>query len=282
MARARTVCGVAYVTALAVALGVGAQLDGVHPLVVVALADIAATLVVFGFSVAFGNSSLYDPYWSVAPIIIAGWWVLASGFDPRALIAALLILWWGLRLTLNFLRGWPDLTHEDWRYQNLRGQSGAFWPLLNLFGIHLLPTAWVYLGCLALYPIATSNAPFGWLDGIAVAVTALAIALEAGADRQLHAFRHAHPEGGILASGLWAWCRHPNYLGEMGFWWGLWLLGLAADAGAWWTIVGPISITLLFVGISIPMIDRRHVARRPGYAAHMRAVPSLIPRPPRV
>ena len=85
-----------------------------------------------------------------------------------------------------------------------------------------------------------------------------------------------------MMSGLWAWCRHPNYLGEMGFWWGLWLLGIAADAGVWWTVVGPISITLLFVGISIPMIDRRHVARRPGYAEHMRAVPSLLPRPPRL
>ena len=279
--RARVVCAAGYGLALMVALIVGAALDDVHPLLRLAGADVAATLVIFGFSVAFGNSSLYDPYWSVAPIVIALWWLVQSGLDPRAFAAALLVLWWGLRLTLNFLRGWPDLGHEDWRYQNLRAQSGKLWPLLNLFGIHLLPTAWVYLGCLALYPIAVSDAPLGLLDALAIGVTALAIALEASADRQLRAFRDAHPEGGIMMSGLWAWCRHPNYLGEMGFWWGLWLLGIAADAGVWWTVVGPISITLLFVGISIPMIDRRHVARRPGYAEHMRAVPSLLPRPPR-
>src|SRR4051812_21507473 len=42
-----------------------------HPLWTVAVADVAATVVVFAFSVAFDNTSVYDPYWSVAPLAIA-------------------------------------------------------------------------------------------------------------------------------------------------------------------------------------------------------------------
>jgi steroid 5-alpha reductase family enzyme len=29
--------------------------------------------------------------------------------------------------------------------------------------------------------------------------------------------------------GLWRWCRHPNYLGEVLFWVSLWLFAIAAD-----------------------------------------------------
>lgn len=42
-----------------------------HPLVEVLIADVVATTVIFGFSVAFRNSSWYDAYWSVAPPLIA-------------------------------------------------------------------------------------------------------------------------------------------------------------------------------------------------------------------
>jgi steroid 5-alpha reductase family enzyme len=62
------------------------------------------------------------------------------------------------------------------------------------------------------------------------------------------------------------------------FWWGLCLFGIAADGGAWWTLFGPLSVTALIAGISVRMIDQRSVARRPGYAEHMKNVPAFIPR----
>ena len=58
----------------------------------------------------------------------------------------------------------------------------------------------------------------------------------------------------------------------------LWLFALAADPSWWWTVVGPLAMVVLFVTVSIPMMDERSLARRPGYAEHMRAVPALIPR----
>ena len=39
--------------------------------------------------------------------------------------------------------------------------------------------------------------------------------------------------------------------------------------------VGALSITAMFVFVSIPMLDRRSVARRPGYAVHMKRVSML-------
>ena len=78
----------------------------------------------------------------------------------------------------------------------------------------------------------------------AVTLTFGAIWLEARADKELRRFRLSNPPAGeFLHSGLWAWSRHPNYLGEMGFWWGLWLFALAANPGWWWSVVGPLTIT---------------------------------------
>ncbi len=79
--------------------------------------------------------------------------------------------------------------------------------------------------------------------------------------------------------GVWAYCRHPNYLGEILFWWGVFLFGLAADGDSWWRGVGALWMTVMFVTISIPMIDKRSLARRPRYAEHMKRVPALIPNP---
>jgi steroid 5-alpha reductase family enzyme len=247
-----------------------------------ALGDGAATVVVFAFSVGLDNSSVYDPYWSVAPMVIAP---ALMTLDParqtpfaREAVVLALVLIWGARLTYNWARGWRGLGHEDWRYAEYRRVGGSYW-IVSFFGFHLMPTIWVYLGCLSLLPVFSSSRPLSVLDGLALLVTAGAIATEAIADEQLRAFRLATPSPGrVLDTGLWAICRHPNYLGELSFWWGLYLFALAADPSTWWAIVGPVSITLLFVFVSTPLLDRRSVVRRPGYERQMARLPALFPR----
>ena len=71
--------------------------------------------------------------------------------------------------------------------------------------------------------------------------------------------------------------RDRIYFGELTFWWGLYLFGLAADPGYVWTIVGPMMMTGMFVGVSIPWMDRRSCERRPEYAEHMKRVSGLVP-----
>ena len=250
----------------------------------VAAADIAATVAVFAFSVVLDNSSVYDAYWSVAPMAIAP---ALAFFAPgvraplgrRALVVAL-VLAWGARLTYNWARGWAGLHHEDWRYVDLRAKTGRAYWAVSLLGLHGFPTVLVYLGCLALLPaLVTGTQPLGALDLAAAAVTGGAIALEALADAQLSAFRVTAKPGDIMAAGLWAYSRHPNYLGEMLFWWGLFLFALAGDGGTWRFGAGAVAITALFTFISVPMLDRRSMARRPEYAAHMRRVSAIVPWP---
>jgi len=280
--RAFRLVGLAYLLAAGAAFGAGFAVRGWHPIWVALVADVAATGVVFGFSVSFDNSSFYDPYWSVAPAAIVAFWALwpvpLTGNPVRLGLVAVLVCLWGARLTWNWARGWSGLSHEDWRYRDIRTKTGrAYWPA-SLAGIHLFPTAVVFGGLVGLYPALTSARAFSLLDVAAAAVTLGAIIIEATADKQLLRFRRSNPpREQVMEQGLWRYARHPNYFGEISFWWGLFLFCLAA-APAWWpAVAGPVAMTAMFTFISLPMIDHRMLARRPAYAERMRRVSAIVP-----
>lgn len=246
------------------------------------LADVVGTLVIYLFSLAFRNASFYDPYWSVIPIALAIYLYAMADPGPnelRAIFVSSLVALWGLRLTYNWARGWSGLEHEDWRYVNLRKKTGPWFFLVNLSGIQLMPTVLVFLGCLPLFPaLHDSIVPFNGLDIVATLVTLGAIWMETTADEQLRAFRKSDPAPeSILETGLWKYSRHPNYFGEISFWAGLYLFGLAAAPHEWSRGAGLLAMVLLFVFISVPMIDKRMLAKRPLYAQRMHQVSALIP-----
>jgi steroid 5-alpha reductase family enzyme len=273
-------------TYVAVAFATAAALPGGwSPISTALVADVVATGVVFAASALLVNASLYDPYWSVAPPVIAAAWLAsgeADGDGTRAAVVLVLVTLWGVRLTANWATGWRGLRQEDWRYRDLRESPNGglpFWAV-SLLGIQLMPTLLVFLGMLPVWPaVAHGGHGFGVLDVVAVVVTVAAIATEATADLQLRAFaRDPRNRAAIADTGLWAWSRHPNYLGQIGFWWGLWLFALAADPSWWWTVIGPLAMVGLFTFVSIPLMDARSLRRRPGYAEHMATVGALIPR----
>lgn len=274
--------GFAYVIAHVVAQAVIQATAGWHPMASVALADVAATIAVFVFSRAFDNSSFYDAYWSVAPASIAIWLALgpgsANGLTLRQGVVLFLVLLYAVRLTFNWARGWGGLKHEDWRYVDLRKKTGKLYWVVSLLGLHLMPTVMVFLALIPLHgALVTNPVGFGALDVAAAVVTLGAIVIEGLADEQLRAFRMKKREDGeICTVGLWGWSRHPNYFGEISFWAGLWLFGVAAGA-PWWAAIGVVAMIGLFAGASIPMAEKRSLTRRPHYAEHQRRVSMLIP-----
>src|SRR5659263_268439 len=88
-----------------------------HTMINLFIADVIATVVIFMFSMIFSNSSVYDPYWSVVPPMIAIYLMIIFPVanQPRQLLVVTLVLFWSIRLTFNWLRGWQGLRHQDWR-----------------------------------------------------------------------------------------------------------------------------------------------------------------------
>lgn len=247
------------------------------------IADVVATVVIFAFSRYYKNSSFYDAYWSVIPPLIVVYWALyhtAESIEPARQALVIILVWlWGIRLTANWASHWEGLVHEDWRYEPIKKQAGRWELFADFGGIHLFPTLIVFSSCLPLYAAVTiGERPLNALDLIAFVVTAGAIIIELAADLQLHAFIKDKKPGEIMQSGLWQFSRHPNYFGEMSFWFGLMLFGLAAHPSGWWWIMpGAIAMAAMFFFVSIPLMDKRSVERRPEYADHMKQVSAIVP-----
>lgn len=248
------------------------------------IADVTATVVIFIFSLIFSNSSVYDPYWSVAPPVIAVYLVIVSpGANTcRQIVISALVLFWSIRLTLNWLRGWQGLRHQDWRYTSIAEKSGKWYWTVSFLGIHFMPTLFVFLGCLPLWYSLSSARSFNIFDGLAALFTVSAILYEWIADEQLYRFRKSDQRGTFIRSGLWRYSRHPNYLGEISFWGGIFLFVLSSSGfksfWGYWTVIGLISMIVLFTLISIPLMEKRNKERKPGYQGYAGEVPALLPR----
>jgi steroid 5-alpha reductase family enzyme len=250
------------------------------------IADLLATVVVFIASRRYGNSSFYDPYWSVLPPLLAlAWWVELGvpATDVRAWLVMLVILLWAVRLTGNWIYTWPGIHHEDWRYPMLKEKAGRSEFVVDLMGIHVFPTFVVFAGMLPAYLVLSyRDRPIGWLDIAALAAGVGAVVLEFVADLQMHRFAATKEPGQVMDQGLWAWSRHPNYVGEVSLWLALGLFGLAAAPGAWgWALIGTVLMLAMFLGASIPMMEKRSLERRPAYQDVVDRVSVFVPRPPR-
>lgn len=280
MQRSRVVYSVAYLLAIALAGGVAWLARGsLDPVAATFAGGAAATILLYVTGLLFRNSGFYDVYWSLFPPIAAAAWCTAfdAWSSPRAIAAFGIATLWGGRLTYNWWTHWEGLAHEDWRYVDMRKKTGKAYWAASFGALHLFPFTWVTLGSWPLAVAIQSRAPLGALDALAIAVNVVGVALETVADLQLHAFRRTNTDRErFLDTGLWAYSRHPNYCGEVMAWWSFAILGLSADPKPWY-VIGALGVTGMVVGASIPMAEKRALAKRPAFADYQRRVSRLIP-----
>ena len=242
------------------------------------LADIAATVVTFIFSLIFRNASVYDPYWSVQPlVIVVGYAVVRKNLTVTQILPLIAVLLWGIRLTANWAYTFYGLGFQDWRYTMLREKTGKLYPVVNFVGIHLVPTLVVY-GCVLPIAFTFEEAPaFNAGAAVFFALSVSATVLQGAADIQMHRYRK-NRNGTFMRNGLWKYSRHPNYLGEILMWWGVALAYVCVTPSRWYLIAGAVANTLLFLCVSIPLAEGRQ-SRKEGFAEYKKQTRMLLPLP---
>jgi steroid 5-alpha reductase family enzyme len=277
------VVAVAYVTAVGAAWLVAEAVGASRPVLALALGYLVSALVIYVWSLAVDNGSMFDAWWSVLPPFAALWLAngATSGVPGQRIAFVLIVVWvWAIRLTSNWARDWPGLDHEDWRYLRLYTKGPK--ALISLGAVHLFPAFVVFLGSLSLVPaLVWGDRAVGVLDSVALGLGLAAAALEFVADEQMRRFARVKQPGAVMDRGLWRYSRHPNYFGEILFWWSLWLFAVSADPAWWWTVIGPIAMLVMFLAASIPMLDERSRERRPGFSEYADRTSPLVPWPPR-
>lgn len=255
------------------------------PLIIILILDVIATTLVFIFSTIFNNASIYDPYWSVAPIFMLLLYMVKLNCltDPHIILMLVVFIIWGVRLTYNWIYTFKNLSIQDWRYENLKTKHPKVWPLINLGGIHLFPTMVVFIAMIPAFnyieKICAHYAPtLGTYFGALLAI--VAVIIEAVADIQMHRFlRKEVNKNAVNDKGLWKMSRHPNYFGEFLFWASICIMGLSFfnDNTSDLLIFSPLVVFVMFVTISIPMMEKRQKEKRPEYKEYMERTPIIFP-----
>jgi len=234
-------------------------------------------------SLPLRDSSIVDIFWGPGFAVIA--WVvffLADGSDARRLLLVILTSVWGIRLGAYL--AWRNIGKgEDYRYTAMRRKWGAKWWWWSLFQVFLLQAALMWIVSL---PVQAGQVPdepgVGWLALAGSGLWLVGIFFEGIGDLQLARFK-ADPanRGRVMDRGLWRYTRHPNYFGDFLVWWGLGLIAAEA-AGAWWSLIGPVMMSILLLRVSgVAKLEQTIAERRPGYAEYARRTSSFFPRPPR-
>ena len=242
-----------------------------------------ATIFIYLGSVLLKNSSLYDPFWSVAPVPIV---IYLSTQSENSILLKMLVIFpillWATRLTRNWVISWEGFHHEDFRYIDLKNTNKYKAEFNNFFGIHLFPTFIVNICLYPLVYIFINDVDVNVYLYISSIITLIAVILETVADEQMRKFRSdPRNKGKTMKYKLWRYSRHPNYLGEVGFWFGIYFMGISSGFAPLWLIVCPLAMLLLFVLVSCPMMDERSLKNRSNFKEYMDNTSQLMLLPPK-
>ncbi|MFH0767091.1 MAG: DUF1295 domain-containing protein [Bacillota bacterium] len=280
--RYMTLIGIMVIYIFVLAIGILAfyLLDSLSLIYRLLFSDVIMTLITWIVSLFLRNASIYDPYWSVIPpVIILGVII----FLNKTFIVSIALLFtglliWSIRLTYNWVSHWTDFTEIDWRYKLIQSKAPKLYFLTNLLAIQLFPTLIVFLqliGATYLIVLEPSMNIIIWI-GFSLMVTAAVVQFLA--DQQMKEFKERTKGQKLcIEEGLWKYSRHPNYFGEVTFWWGLYLMYFGSVMKIDLLLFAPIAMTALFLFVSIPWMEKKIITTRPDYKEYQKRVSMLIP-----
>jgi steroid 5-alpha reductase family enzyme len=182
----------------------------------------AATLT-WLLSLPMRNVGIVDSTWAL--MLFAAGVIYGLGADPRAprlaFVLWLLVVWTArhaIRSTASAMRN-----GEHPRYQAMRARHGPGFAWKSLFFVFWFQALLAWVVSLPLLGVFASNRALGLLDYLGIGVWLGGFLFD------------------VFRERLRGHTRLPNYAGELGIWWGFWLIALAA--GAWWSAAGPALLT---------------------------------------
>lgn len=254
----------------------------IEKLVSVGLAALFFMTIVFFLAQKRKRLDIVDAAWGMVFILIGFWSFRLGSQGLVQILATLLVVIWGIRLSFYISRRIDRSTGEDPRYVSMRRawrDHVALNAYLRIFVVQTL-LALIISGSVIFInfaPVATPD----FFAMIGAGIWVAGFLFESIGDAQLR--RHlANPanKGKLMIKGLWRYTRHPNYFGEAVQWWGIFVIALGVPFG-WVTIFAPLTITILLLFVSgVPLTEKRFDGK-PGWAAYKKRTSVFVPLPPK-
>ncbi|KAK8861235.1 hypothetical protein IAR55_002054 [Kwoniella newhampshirensis] len=234
--------------------------------------------------------SLYYPtirsWFTSSPQPLKSLYNLSAHHPRQLLVSAMMLLWAGRLGTYLVMR--IRKHGSDSRFDDLKTKPAIF--TFMWFGQAL----WVTMVGLPAYLVnsipAAAHPALGWKDFVGLGIWAAGLTLESIADREKTYWRKAKDEKKheekFISSGVWAWSRHPNYLGEVLLQTGPPLLALTAPLPPtvkYLACVSPFfTYVLLRYGSGVPPLEEsaeKKWGSDPGWQKYRDSTSVLVPLP---
>lgn len=261
-------------------------------LVVSALATVGYQLIFFFIAAVFRFDKVTDlaggsNFILVALLVFFLGPVNTSSISVRQWVVTMGVIAWGVRLS-GFLFYRILVTEEDSRFDGIREE------LLKFAAFWLFQMIWVFATSLTVIYLNGTNdsAALTYADYIGWAFALLGLLIETVADAEKFSFRQRRDKDSgevFIRSGTWAWSRHPNYFGELAFWWGVFITvsqSFKGDAVGYYTLLSPGFITLLLLfGSGLPIVEvttNKKLRQNESFRRYRDETSILVPMPPNV
>jgi steroid 5-alpha reductase family enzyme len=248
--------------------------------------------ILFGLALIFSVVGFYRVVYfisigyaySIVAMAVATMGLLFNNLTWASALHNVLLIIWGLRLGIYLIR--RELQPSYGKaiadvHQRTAGMPFSRRALIWV-GVSLL---YVAMFSPSLFSVVPTRAPIGWLAAgsqtLGLLLMAGGLVLEGFADKQKSDFKARAPKL-FCNVGLYHWVRCPNYLGEITFWVGNFVAGLAfyiTTLRFGVSFIGALCIVLIMAGSTKRLEesqDERYGAL-PDYQAYVKTVPVLFP-----
>ncbi len=242
---------------------------------------------IFILATIIKNNSIVDIGWGMGFVI--GAWVSLFVTPAPTLLSYIIvgfISFWGLRLSIRLFKrnvGKP----EDFRYAQWRKEWGDQVVVIAFFRVFMIQCFINFIvGSVAYITIQnntfTFSSPGSYLVYLGLFIALIGLLFEVIGDEQLR----RHIKKGtrtLLQTGLWSITRHPNYLGEILIWNGLYISGVSLVINSQVSLIyylililSPLIMSTVLIKISTPLLEK-NMAKYHGWEAYTRKVPMIFP-----
>lgn len=238
----------------------------------------AIQLAFFAFAAIRKTDLVTDlAYGSTFAIMAGVLYFISDHKDPVKLAIFLTILYWGVRLAgYLFIR--VLAMKKDKRFDGIREnffKFASFWSL---------QTVAIFIIMMPSFLVLTAEEEFqlNLLTIVGLMIAIFGTTLEGIADYQKFKFKNNPAnKGKMMMQGLWKYSRHPNYLGEMLMWWGIFIAtGSHLEGIQFFSIISPIFIMILLLFVSgVPTLEKRWKKKYgddPEFREYMEKTPKIL------
>jgi steroid 5-alpha reductase family enzyme len=216
-------------------------------------------LCLFLVAFRFKTDRLTDISYALTFVLLSSYGLFSCHPTTYHLVLFALVCLWAARLGGFLLyRVWKK--KKDKRFDEMRNsfwKFGRFWLGQGL-------TVWVVL-LPALMALHWHNAMLGKFSWLEIGLWLGGLAIEAVADWQKYKFSTQNSNKGTwIQEGLWKYSRHPNYLGEIMVWVGIYLFTFNALSvkGRLVGLISPLFIIAILLCVTgIPILEKSADAR---------------------